>query len=308
MPVLTKALTLFLNGVTHMVMSMTGFGRSVKHTSTCTIQVEIKTVNHRFREYHIKMPQQFSHAEITLRNQLSKHFNRGRIELNVRLTGNISSSRQLHIDWDLLDSYYHFIKDVKGRYQCSEEVKFSDFLRLEDAVQVGETDDVDDELISLLLSAADEAAGQVLKMRKTEGGSLLIELESYIILLEDLVKKTKDFAPLVQKTYTARLQNKLKELMQDNIDETRLMSEAAIFADKADICEELTRLSSHISQFREALLSDGQIGRKLDFIIQEMNREINTIGSKANDSNIAISAVEMKVVIEKMREQVQNIE
>ncbi|VEF48458.1 YicC-like family protein [Bacillus freudenreichii] len=291
-----------------MVMSMTGFGRSVKQTPTCTIQVEIKTVNHRFREYHIKMPQQLSHAEITLRNQLSKHFSRGRVELNVRLTGNISSRRELHIDWDLLDSYYHFIKEAKGRYQFSGEACVSDILGLDEAVQVGETGDVDDDLITLLLSAADEAAGQVLKMRKTEGSSLSNELESYINLLEDLVRKTKDLAPLVQETYTERLRSKLKEMMQENIDEIRLMSEAAIFADKADISEELTRLTSHISQFREALLSSGQIGRKMDFIIQEMNREINTIGSKANDSNIAIMAVEMKVLIEKMREQVQNIE
>lgn len=297
-----------LNGVTHMVMSMTGFGRSVKQTSDCMVQVEIKTVNHRYREFHIKMPPQLSQAEIPLRSQLSKQFNRGRIELNIKVSGNISPGKELHIDWDLMDSYYHFIKEAKKRYRLAEETVLSDLFRLEEAVIVGETGDIDGDVLSLLLSAADDAAAQVLKMRETEGNSLSIELDSYINSLEELVQKTKELSPLVQKTYTDRLRSKLYEMVKENIDETRIVSEAAIFADKADISEETARLISHISQFREALFATGPIGRKMDFIIQEMNREVNTIGSKANDSNISIMAVEMKVLIEKLREQVQNIE
>lgn len=188
-----------LNGVTHMVMSMTGFGRSVKQTSDCMVQVEIKTVNHRYREFHIKMPPQLSQAEIPLRNQLSKQFNRGRIELNIKVSGNISPGKELHIDWDLMDSYYHFIKEAKKRYRLAEETVLSDLFRLEEAVIVGETGDIDGDVLSLLLSAADDAAAQVLKMRETEGNSLSIELDSYINSLEELVQKTKELSPLVQK-------------------------------------------------------------------------------------------------------------
>ncbi|WP_245542421.1 YicC/YloC family endoribonuclease [Siminovitchia fordii] len=289
-------------------MSMTGFGRSVKQTDKCMVQVEIKTVNHRYREFHIKMPQQLSQAEIPLRNQLSKQFNRGRIELNVKLSGNISPGKELHIDWGLLDSYYHFIKEAKIRYRLTEEATLSDLLRMDNAVLVEETGDIDVEVLPLLFGAAEDAADQVLKMRETEGNSLSIELDTYISSLEELVQKTKELSPMVQKTYTERLRSKLYEMVKENIDETRIVSEAAIFADKADISEETARLLSHISQFREALIASGPIGRKMDFIIQEMNREVNTIGSKANDSNIAIMAVEMKVLIEKLREQVQNIE
>ncbi len=291
-----------------MVMSMTGFGRSVKQTDKCMVQVEIKTVNHRYREFHIKMPQQLSQAEIPLRNQLSKQFNRGRIELNVKLSGNISPSKELHIDWGLLDSYYHFIKEAKIRYRLTEEATLSELLRMDNAVLVEETGDIDGDILPLLFGAAEDAADQVLKMRETEGNSLSIELESYISSLEEFVQKTKELFPMVQKTYTERLRSKLYEMVKENIDETRIVSEAAIFADKADISEETARLLSHISQFREALIASGPIGRRMDFIIQEMNREVNTIGSKANDSNIAIMAVEMKVLIEKLREQVQNIE
>lgn len=297
-----------VNGVTHMVMSMTGFGRCVKQTEKCMVQVEIKTVNHRFREFHIKMPPQLSQAEIPLRNRLSKQFNRGRVELNVKLSGNISPTKELHIDWNLMDSYYHFIKEAKKRYQLPEEAVLSDLLRMEGAIMVGETGDIDGDVFSLLLSAADDASCQVLKMRETEGNSLSIELETYINSLEELVKRIKELSPLVQKTYFERLQTKLSEMIRDKIDEARIVSEAAIFAEKADISEEMARLISHISQFREAFLASGPIGRKMDFIIQEMNREVNTIGSKASDSNIAIIAVEMKVLIEKLREQVQNIE
>lgn len=291
-----------------MVMSMTGFGRCVKQTSKYILQVEIKTVNHRYREYHIKLPQQLSQTEILLRNNLSKHFNRGRVELTVKMTGNITASKELHIDWNLMDSYYHFIKEAKDRYQLYGKPELSDLMRLEGVVQVEETGNFDDSLVPCLMAAADDAAAQVLKMRETEGNSLSIELDSYINSLQDQVKKIMDLAPFVQKSYTEKLRSKLYELINENIDETRLVSEAAIFADKADISEETARLTSHISQFRETFLSKGPVGRKLDFIIQEMNREVNTIGSKANDSNIAILAVEMKVLIEKMREQVQNIE
>lgn len=297
-----------VNGVTHMVMSMTGFGRCVKQTEKCMVQVEIKTVNHRFREFHIKMPPQLSQAEIPLRNRLSKQFNRGRVEVSVKLSGHISPSKELYIDWDLIDSYYHFIKEAKKRYQLAGEAVLSDLLRLEEAIVVSEAGDIDDDIFSLLLSAADGAACQVSKMRETEGDSLSIELDTYINSLEELVQRTKELSPLIQTTYTEKLRTKLSEMIRGKIDETRIVSEAAIFAEKADISEEMARLISHISQFREALLTSEPIGRKLDFIIQEMNREANTIGSKASDSNIAIMSVEMKVLIEKLREQVQNIE
>lgn len=291
-----------------MVMSMTGFGRAVKQTSGCIIQVEIKTVNHRYREYHLKIPQQLSNTEMALRNRLGKYFNRGRVEVSVKMTGQLPARKELHIDWDLLDSYDHFIQEIKKKYSVPGDAVISDYLRIQDAVEVVESGDRAEELSTVLISAADEAAEQVLRMRHAEGIALSNEIHSYIDELEERVLKVKEQAPAVLKKYTDRLKNKLSELMQDHIDESRLLAEAAIFADKVDISEEAARLHSHIAQFREALHASGPTGRKMDFIIQEMNREVNTIGSKGNDSFIANLAVDMKVLLEKLREQVQNIE
>jgi uncharacterized protein (TIGR00255 family) len=291
-----------------MAASMTGFGRSIKQTEHFSIQVEIKTVNHRFIEYNIRLPQPFSHADISVRKRLGKYVKRGRVEVNVTVSGTVDQAKELHIDWNLLDRYYQFIQQAMKRYHLPGDITISDFIHISEAIVVTEGFREDGRLTELLLEAVEEAASMLVEMRKREGKDLCRDLENYISAFDLLVQKANQLAPRLEVMYREKLEKKLKELAGDMIDDMRIATEAAIFADKTDISEELTRLASHISQFRETLHADGPIGRKLDFIIQEMNREANTIGSKGNDSGISSLVVEMKVIIEKLREQVQNLE
>lgn len=291
-----------------MAASMTGFGRSIKQTENLSIQVEIKTVNHRFIEYSIKLPQPLSHVDIEIRKLLSKYIKRGRVELNATLSGTWNTTKELHIDWNLLDSYYQFIQQAGERYHLPSDLTAPDLLHINEAVVVIEGNRDDNNLAAVLMEAVEDAAARLHEMRLNEGENLLSDLENHISYLVQLVEKAKKQAPKAEIAYREKLEKKLKELAGDMIDDARVAAEAAIFADKSDISEELARLASHISQFTETVHSDGPVGRKLDFIIQEMNREANTIGSKGSDSDISSLVVEMKVMIEKLREQVQNLE
>lgn len=291
-----------------MAASMTGFGRSIKQTENVTVQVEIKTVNHRFIEYNMKLPQPFSHIDIEIRKRLGKYIKRGRVEVNATLSGSWHATRELHIDWNLLDSYYQFIQQAGERYQLSSGLSVSDLLHIDEAVVVIEGSEEVGNLAGVLMEAVEDAAAKLLEMRIREGENLRSDLENHIASLHLLVEKAKKQASKAEIVYREKLEKKLKELAGDMIDDTRIAMEAAIIADKTDISEELARLASHIGQFAETLRSNGPVGRKLDFIIQEMNREANTIGSKGSDSDISSLVVEMKVMIEKLREQVQNLE
>ncbi|WP_340085230.1 YicC/YloC family endoribonuclease [Siminovitchia sp. FSL H7-0308] len=291
-----------------MAASMTGFGRSIKQTENLSIQVEIKTVNHRFLEYSIKLPQAFAYADMEIRKCLNKYIKRGRVEVHATFSGTWNAAKELHIDWNLLDSYYQFIQQASERYQLPSDLSVTDVLHIDEAVVVSEgRRDVDD-LVTVLMEAVEEAADKLLEMRIREGENLLSDLANHISSLHLLVEKAKMQAPKAEMAYREKLEKKLKDVAGDMLDDTRIATEAAVFADKSDISEELARLASHIAQFTETMNSKGPVGRKLDFIIQEMNREANTIGSKGSDSDISSLVVEMKVLIEKLREQVQNLE
>jgi uncharacterized protein (TIGR00255 family) len=287
---------------------MTGFGRASGQVDSCLLTVEMKSVNHRFLEITLKMPKQFMSIEDKMKKLISQSVSRGRIEVYVNLEGESLVDKDIHIDWDLLTQYVNSLHQMKERFSLKGEVTLDQILALGEGIDIREgsvsSEDVEKELLHLVKSAA----WQLSEMRKAEGEQLALDLKQR---LEDLTKITVELektAPTVVRQYRERLEKRVSEFVSGKIDENRILTEVALFADKADISEELTRIQSHIHQFRETLQTSGTIGRKLDFLVQELNREANTIGSKANDGHIAINVVELKSIIEKLKEQVQNIE
>ncbi|MEH7084557.1 YicC/YloC family endoribonuclease [Neobacillus drentensis] len=291
-----------------MVTSMTGFGRAKAESDFFSVNVEIKTVNHRFCEMNIRMPRQLLKIEDRLKKKLIQYIRRGRVEVYVSLEGEGSVTRKVHVDWKLLDEYSQIIKQVREKYNVEGIVTLQDLLSRSELLHIEESEIGNDELEKLVLEATEEAANVLKQMRLAEGEELKKDLLAILSQLEINVMELQKFAPLVVQSYKERLTKRMEEFVNGQLDETRILTEVAVFADKADISEEITRLKSHIQQFLHTLQSMEPIGRKLDFIVQEMNREANTIGSKANDSNIAKQVVDIKSLLEKLKEQVQNIE
>lgn len=291
-----------------MVVSMTGFGRGKIESDRYGVTVEVKTVNHRFCEFHIRMPSQLLNLESSVKKNLATYIKRGRVEVYVTIDGHAAQNRGITIDWELLDQYFHYIKEIKNRYGLSGDIQLQDLIGREELIEFVEKETEDNELETLLLQAAELAAKEVRSMRMREGTALAQDLKGHIHQMQKRIKQVSEYAPLVVEQYRDRLMKRMSEWVDGQIDENRILTEVAAFADKVDINEELTRLASHIQQFLNILPLDEPIGRKLDFLVQEMNREVNTIGSKANDSKIAVEVVEMKSLLEKIKEQVQNIE
>ncbi len=287
---------------------MTGFGRGKAESDFFSINVEVKTVNHRFCEMNIRMPRQLLKIEDRMKKKLSQHIRRGRVEVYVSLEGEGVVTRKIQVDWKLLDEYYQFIKQVREKYDVEATVTLQDLLSRSELLHIEESEIGNDELENLVLAATEEAAVFLKQMRMAEGEELKKDLLAILAQLEINVLELQKFAPLVVQSFKERLTKRMEEFVNGQLDETRILTEVAVFADKADINEEVTRLKSHLQQFLQTLDSMEPIGRKLDFIVQEMNREANTIGSKANDSNIAKKVVDIKSLLEKLKEQVQNIE
>jgi uncharacterized protein (TIGR00255 family) len=287
---------------------MTGFGRAKAESDFFSVNVEVKTVNHRFCEMNIRMPRQLLKIEDRMKKKLNQHIRRGRVEVYVSLEGEGVVTRKVHVDWKLLDEYYQFIKQAREKYDVEGTITLQDLLSRSELLHIDESEAGNEELENLVLDATEEAAKFLKQMRLAEGEELKKDLFSILSQLEINVLELQKFAPLVVQSYKDRLVKRMEEFVNGQLDEMRILTEVAVFADKADINEEVTRLKSHIQQFLHTLQSMEPIGRKLDFIVQEMNREANTIGSKANDSNIAKRVVDIKSLLEKLKEQVQNIE
>lgn len=291
-----------------MVISMTGFGRGKTESGDFLVNVEIKTVNHRFSEMNIRMPRQLLKIEDKMKKILSSHIRRGRVEVYVSVDGDGIVSRKIQPDWKLIEEYFQFISEAKGKYGIEGTITLQDLLNRTDLLHIEESEAGNEEIEKLVLTAIEEAVILLKQMRMAEGEELKKDLLAITAQIETNVTELQKFAPLVVQAFKERLTKRMQEFVNGQLDETRILTEVAVFADKADINEEITRLRSHIQQFLQTLNEYEPIGRKLDFIVQEMNREANTIGSKANDSNIAKKVVEIKSLLEKLKEQVQNIE
>ena len=291
-----------------MVISMTGFGRGKADSGAFSVNVEVKTVNHRFSEVNIRMPRQLLKIEDKIKKKLNQHIRRGRVEVYVSVEGEGVVTRKVHVDWKLIEEYYHFIEQARSKYGIEETITLKDLLNRTDLLHIEESEAGNEDIENLVLSAVEEAVILLKQMRMAEGEELKKDLLAISSQLEVNVFELQKYAPLVVQSFKERLTKRMQEFVNGQLDETRILTEVAVFADKADINEEITRLKSHIQQFLQTLNDQEPIGRKLDFIVQEMNREANTIGSKANDSNIAKKVVEIKSLLEKLKEQVQNIE
>jgi len=291
-----------------MVVSMTGYGRGFSESEKLRIQVEVRTVNHRFCEFQIRMPRQLQMLEEKIKKKLTTYIRRGRVEVFVTIEGEGLLHKKVEVDWNLVDQYMSSLDAITFKYQMHPNNLLQTISSLEGVflIQEQQADTTDVEI--LLMQAVEKAGEQLKDMRIVEGLVLKKDIKSQLDKLLVLVESLKEYAPLIIEQYRTRLQQRMMEYTSGVVDETRLLNEVAIFTDKADINEELTRLNSHISQFGMIVEAEEAIGRKLDFLVQEMNREVNTIGSKANDAKIAMLVVEMKSLLEKIKEQVQNIE
>lgn len=292
-----------------MIKSMTGFGRGISQANGKEFVVEIKTVNHRYMDIFTKIPRQISFIEDRMRELVGKYISRGKIDIYVSYDDMGEESKTVILDEMLAKAYIDAIGLLKQKFQLNEEISVSLISRFPDVLRVEKVDENEDEIWQILKSALEGALEALVAMRLKEGAEIRNSLLEKADFIEKTVKQIKERSPDIVKEYKAKLESRINELMeQQSVDESRLAVEVAFFADRCSIDEEIVRLGSHISQLRDTLNSDQPVGRKLDFLLQEMNREVNTIGSKANDLSITRSVIELKSELEKIREQIQNIE
>ena len=285
-----------------MVKSMTGFGRGEFSKDGREFTVEIKTVNHRYSDVFIKLPRQISFLEDKVRETVGKAISRGKIDVFITYYNYSDDSRNVTFDEPLAKAYIGAVETLRDKFKLHDDISVSLISRYPDVLKVEQNDEDEEILWSMLKIAVDNALNSLIVMREKEGEGLknvLIERADYI---ESIIGEISKRAPEVPREYKTKLEVRIKDLLdQQTIDESRLAAEVAIFADRCSIDEELVRLASHIDQLRGTFSMSQPIGRKLDFLVQEMNREINTIGSKANDLAITKNVVEIKSEIEKIR-------
>ncbi|MBC6971867.1 YicC family protein [Bacillus sp. Xin] len=291
-----------------MISSMTGFGRAKVENDAFQITVEMKSVNHRFLEMNIRLPKQMMVFEDKIRKLIAEQVRRGRIEVSIIITGEGLIERKLSVNWPLLEQYRSIMEDVKMKFQLQDSITLQQLMAMPEVTAIEEMENVNEQFEQNLYEAVRQAARMLKTMRDGEGERLHKDIAYRLQEIHNCVNAIIPHAPIVIQRYRERLESRLKELHNQDLDEQRLLTEVAMFAERSDIHEELVRLQSHLDQFREALEIAEPVGRKMDFIVQEMHREINTIGSKANDLTISKYVVEMKNNLEKIREQVQNIE
>ncbi len=291
-----------------MLKSMTGFGRAEKSVDGFNIKVNLKSVNHRYMDIAIKVPKYYTFVEEKIRQAAAKYISRGKIEVYVSLECIEGGGKNVVLDKAAATNYVNALKSLK-KLGLKDDIKISTIAQYHDIFKL-ESDETDEEHISnLILEVFSEAAEDFVNMRISEGKNMKQDILSHIDALAENLAKVEERYPQIIEEYKGRLMRKISEVLEDkNIDEARIVTEAAIFAEKSDIGEETVRLKSHIKEFKKAIETDLPIGKKLDFMVQEMNRETNTMGSKANDVEISKIIVNMKSEIEKVREQIQNIE
>lgn len=291
-----------------MLKSMTGFGRAEKTVDQFNIKVNLKSVNHRYLDLAIRVPKYYYFVEDKIRQTAAKYISRGKVEIYVSVERIEGSDKSITLDREVAESYIKALKAV-SEFGIEDDVKISTLAQYHDIFKI-ETDEADEEYITnIITDVFAEAAEDFVNTRITEGKAMEADISSHLDNLEANLHAVEKRYPEIVAEYRARLEKKINEVLADvNVEETRIIAEAAIYAERTDIGEETVRLASHIKEFRKAIKTDQPIGKKLDFMIQEMNRETNTMGSKANDVEISKIIVDMKSEIEKIREQIQNIE
>ncbi len=291
-----------------MLKSMTGFGRAEKAVDQFNIKVNLKSVNHRYLDLAVRVPKYYYFVEDKIRQTAAKYISRGKVEVFVSVERIEGSDKSITLDREVATSYINALK-AAAELGVEDDVKISTIAQYHDIFKI-EIDETDEEYVTnIITDVFKDAAEDFVNTRICEGKNMESDICEHLDNLETNLHMVEKRYPEIVAEYRARLEKKMNEILTDvNVEETRIITEAAIFAERTDIGEETVRLASHIKEFRNAIKTDQPIGKKLDFMIQEMNRETNTMGSKANDVEISKIIVDMKSEIEKIREQIQNIE
>lgn len=292
-----------------MIKSMTGFGRGHKVLNGRDITVEIRSVNHRYYEFSSRLPRSLNYVEERLKSLLQGWISRGKVEVSVLLNNVEAADEKITINHEIVREYIDALRSVKEKFGLTDDLALSNVLRIPDAFTVVKTETDEEQLWEDIKSTAEEALEHFISMRENEGDRMKQDVLSRLAKIEEWVGVVETRSPQVVEDYRKRLYDKMCEVLSSsNIDENRILLEAGIFSEKTAVDEETVRLRSHIAQFRSMLESGEPVGRKLDFLVQEMNRETNTIGSKVQDIEVTRIVVDQKSEIEKIREQIQNIE
>ena len=287
---------------------MTGYGKSNMSKNLREYQVEIKSVNHRYLDVSIKMPRSLSYLEEEIKKAVSAKLTRGKVDVFITFNNNSLEGRDIKINTEIARMYIKELRDLAESEGIVADIPVTEISKLPDVLTIQNNQD-DETIKNELLEVTNQAIENLVGMRKIEGEKIAQDLFTRIQDINGKVKKISSLSTGLIEEYVVKLNTRIKELLQDQeIDEARLAQEVVIYADKCSIEEEVTRLNSHVYQFRELLNSNEAVGKKLDFMIQEMNRETNTIGSKANNLEITNEVINMKTQLENIREQVQNIE
>ncbi len=292
-----------------MANSMTGYGRAQQLIDGRDIAVEIKSVNHRFFEFSPRISRSYAYLEDKLKNLVYAKATRGKIDLSLTILTVDGTNTQVEINHSLAQSYLTALRSLGDELKLKDDVTLTSLSRFSDIFVVRKTEDDEDAIWTSVREVAEQALEKFIAMRKVEGERLKQDMLDRLSAIEGFVKRVEELSPKTVEDYRARLTAKITEVLENRqLDESRILTEAAIFSEKIAVAEETVRLGSHIEQFRTILAGKDASGRKLDFLIQELNRETNTIGSKAQDIEIARIVVDIKSEIEKIREQIQNIE
>lgn len=292
-----------------MIRSMTGFGREQKIIDQYDISVEIKSVNHRYFEYSSRLPRHYSYLDEKLKAYIKGNISRGKVEISVTINNLNGKEANIKVDKLMAAGYIDALREISGSLELEDDLKLSNLMKLPDIFNVQKIASDEDYIWDLVRETISGAIEKFVFMRENEGKNLKSDLLAKISEVEKNLLYVEEQAPKTAEAYRNRLYQKLKDVLENSdIDEQRIIMEAAIYSEKIAVDEETVRLHSHLDQFRELMEADEPVGRKLDFLVQEINREINTIGSKAQNLDITKCVVDMKAEIEKIREQIQNIE
>lgn len=291
-----------------MIKSMTGYGRAKLSKDDREYQIEIKSVNHRYLDISVRIPKQLSYLEETIKKEIAKKVKRGKIDVFVTFENNSLEGKEIKINTELAKAYIDELKKLAEKENILSDIQVTEISKYPDVLNIQSSQD-DEKITEEVLETITIATDNLVQMRETEGNKISEDLLKRLNIINKKVEEIAKLSTGLIEEYVVKLEERIKEILKNQeIDKTRLAQEVVIYADKCSIEEEVTRLNSHISQFKNLLNSNDAIGKKLDFIIQEMNRETNTIGSKANNLEITNGVIDIKTEIENIREQVQNIE
>ena len=292
-----------------MLKSMTGFGKRETSHVGLTLSVEIRSVNHRHREVALRLPKGFWEIEDKLKALIYRHCARGRVDVTASLGGGKESSKTLSWDRGLAKQYSQALREMQRELKLKGEVDITLLAGYRDIFSFGEKAAIDEKIQKALTRLVTQALGDLDGMRRREGKMLQTDLTKRAHGIEKVIRTIERRTPIVVREYAERMKKRVAQLLDgEPVDQGRVAQELAVYAERCDVTEELIRLDSHVAQFHLLLKASEPVGRKLDFLLQEMGREVNTIGSKANNADISGMVVELKSELEKIREQVQNIE